>query len=55
MTGAGAESPAYLEAIERFVYQWRLLDGERHAGSKPEGNNRGIRFAFAPLAPGGKP
>ncbi len=63
MTGAGAESPPYLEAIERFdqrlqsrhypglVYQWRLLDGERHAGSKPEGYNRGIRFAFAPLAP----
>jgi predicted alpha/beta superfamily hydrolase len=34
-----------------FVFQWRLLDGEKHTGTKAEGYSRGLRFAFAPLAP----
>jgi predicted alpha/beta superfamily hydrolase len=29
----------------------REIDGERHSGTKGEGYNRGLRFAFAPLAP----
>jgi predicted alpha/beta superfamily hydrolase len=63
MTGAGDESPAFLASIKRFnerlgqrrydglVYQWRLIDGEGHSGTKAESYNRGVRFAFAPLAP----
>jgi predicted alpha/beta superfamily hydrolase len=63
MTGAGAEAPAFLAAIQRFndrlqsrrypnlLYKWRLVDGERHAGTKPESFNRGIRYVLAPLAP----
>ncbi len=63
MTGAAAESPDFLANIKRFnerleqrpyaglVYQWRLIDGEGHTGTKAESYNRGVRFAFAPLAP----
>jgi predicted alpha/beta superfamily hydrolase len=63
MSGASEEWPAFLAAIRRFdeqlrgrsyaglAYRWRLVDGERHAGTKPESYNRGIRFVFAPLAP----
>lgn len=63
MSGAELEWPQFLDGIKRFharlasrsyegfVYQWRLVDGERHAGTKAESYNRGIRFAFAPLAP----
>jgi predicted alpha/beta superfamily hydrolase len=63
MTGAGDESPKFLEAVRRFdtrlreraypgmAYTFRLIDGERHAGTKAESYNRGVRFAFAPLAP----
>jgi predicted alpha/beta superfamily hydrolase len=63
MSGAGEEWPAFLAAIRRFdeqlrgrnyaglTYKWRLVDGERHAGTKPESYNRGVRFVFAPLAP----
>jgi predicted alpha/beta superfamily hydrolase len=63
VSGAGEESAPFLAAIQRFseklqsrryeglAYRWRLVDGERHAGTKPESFNRGIRFAFAPLAP----
>ncbi len=29
----------------------REIDGERHSGTKAEGFHRGLRFAFAPLAP----
>ena len=65
MTGAEKEWPDLLEAIKRFdvqlskranpglAYQFRLIDGERHAGTKAESYNRGVRFAFAPLAPPG--
>jgi predicted alpha/beta superfamily hydrolase len=63
VSGAGEEWPAFLAAIRRFdaqlqtrhygglAYRWRLIDGERHAGTKPEAFNRGLRFVFAPLAP----
>ncbi|MGH8017139.1 MAG: alpha/beta hydrolase, partial [Opitutaceae bacterium] len=63
MTGAGEEWPDFLDGIKRFheqlgargydgfVYKWRLIDGERHAGTKAESYNCGIRFAFEPLAP----
>lgn len=65
MTGAEKESPDFLASIQRFntrlaqrhydgwVYQWRLIDGEKHTGTKAESYNRGLRFAFAPLAPRG--
>lgn len=61
MTGASEEWPDFLHGIQRFneqlksrsyqgfVYEWRLVDGERHAGTKAESYNRGVRFAFAPL------
>lgn len=61
MTGASAEWPHFLEPIQRFnarlrtrayptlEYEWRLIDGERHAGTKAESYNRGVRHAFAPL------
>jgi predicted alpha/beta superfamily hydrolase len=63
MTGAGDEWPDFLNGIRRFdarlrermypdlVYEFRLIEGERHAGTKAESYNRGVRFAFAPLAP----
>lgn len=63
MSGASEEWPDLLDGIKRFntrlekrpyaglTYQWRLVDGERHAGTKAESYNRGVRFAFAPLAP----
>ena len=31
-------------------YEFRLVEGERHAGTKAESYTRGLRFAFAPLA-----
>lgn len=61
MTGAGNEWPSFLDGIRRFdarlrrranpdlVYEFRIIDGERHAGTKAESYNRGVRFAFAPL------
>ena len=63
MTGAAAEFPDLLAGVKRFdarlreraypglAYEFRLIDGERHAGTKPESFNRGVRFAFAPRAP----
>jgi uncharacterized protein len=33
---------------EAFEYQFRVVDGEKHAGTKPEGYSRGIRFTFQP-------
>ncbi len=32
-------------------YQFRIIDGERHAGMQIESYVRGLQFAFAPLAP----
>lgn len=63
MSGAEKEWPEFLAAIQRFdrvlqdrhypglTYRWRLVEGERHAGTKAESYTRGLRFAFAPLAP----
>jgi uncharacterized protein len=64
LTGAAEEWPEFLTAILRFhaqvskrtyggsfTYQWRLIDGERHTGTKAESYNRGVRFTFAPRAP----
>lgn len=63
MTGAAAEFPDLLAGVKRFdvrlreraypglAYEFRLIDGERHAGTKPESFNRGMRFAFALRAP----
>jgi predicted alpha/beta superfamily hydrolase len=63
MTGAEKEWPDFLGNIKRFnerlqsrhyagfTYQWRLIDGEGHTGTKAESYNRGLRFAFVPLAP----
>jgi uncharacterized protein len=62
ISGASAESPDFLAGIQRFdaqlrghsymglSYQFRLVDGERHAGTKAESYNRGVRFALASLA-----
>jgi predicted alpha/beta superfamily hydrolase len=63
VSGGGNESPAFLAGIKRFsarivsrqsaglAYQFRVIDGERHAGMQFESYVRGLRFAFAPLAP----
>src|SRR5688572_26593491 len=34
-----------------LVYDFRIIDGERHAGNQIESYNRGLRFVFAPWAP----
>jgi predicted alpha/beta superfamily hydrolase len=63
LTSAEEDIPTFLEATKRFDarlrtrdlsnlrYEFRIVEGERHAGTKPESYNRGLRFAFAPLAP----
>jgi predicted alpha/beta superfamily hydrolase len=63
MTVAEKEWPAIRDAGKKFdtqlrahaypglAYEFRVIDGERHAGTKPESFNRGVRFAFAPRAP----
>ena len=63
VTGGGNESPGFLGGILRFnqriasrkhdglAYEFRIIDGERHAGMQLEAYVRGLRFAFAPLAP----
>jgi len=57
------ENPAFLSAILRYnsriasrryphlAYQFRIIDGERHAGMQLESYTRGLRFVLAPLAP----
>ena len=67
VTGGGNESPGFLGGILRFnqriasrkhaglAYEFRIIDGERHAGMQMEAYTRGLRFAFAPLAPEGGP
>jgi predicted alpha/beta superfamily hydrolase len=35
----------------KLAYQFRIIDGERHAGMQLESYNRGVRFVFAPIAP----
>ncbi len=63
VTGAEYEWPAFLAGIQRYqallptlkhpglVWQSRVIDGERHAGTKAESYTRGMRFVFEPLAP----
>jgi predicted alpha/beta superfamily hydrolase len=63
VTGAEFEWPKFLAAIKRYqaalpelkhpglTFQSRIIDGERHAGTKAESYARGLRFVFAPLAP----
>jgi len=63
VSGADHEWPAFFGAIQRFnaqmhthaypslAYQYRVVDGEHHAGTKGESYSRGLRFAFAPLLP----
>lgn len=60
VTAGEAEWPELVAAIRRFDaqlrartpaglrYQFRLIDGEAHAGSKPEAFNRGLRAALKP-------
>jgi uncharacterized protein len=62
MTVGGNETPWYLDgpmrenqrlAIHKFpklVYEFRVIEGERHAGGQMEAYTRGLRFVFAPLA-----
>jgi predicted alpha/beta superfamily hydrolase len=57
------ESPAFRRGIMRYhervssrehdglAYQFRVIDGERHAGMQTESYTRGLRFIFKPLAP----
>jgi predicted alpha/beta superfamily hydrolase len=63
MTAGGNESPAFIADIFRMnqrlatrkypklTHEFRVIDGERHAGMQLESYNRGIRFVFAPVAP----
>jgi hypothetical protein len=63
MTGGELEARDFLGNMKRFneqlashhydglAYQWRVLDGEGHTGTKAETYSRGLRFAFVPLAP----
>ncbi len=57
------ENPGFLSAILQYnsriasrryphlAYQFRIIDGERHAGMQLESYTRGLRFVLAPLAP----
>jgi predicted alpha/beta superfamily hydrolase len=40
-----------LRKYAKLAYDFRIIDGERHAGNQIESYNRGLRFVFAPLAP----
>lgn len=63
VSGGGHESPGFLDGIKRYdervrsrkheglAYEFRIIEGERHAGMQFESYVRGLRFAFAPLAP----
>jgi predicted alpha/beta superfamily hydrolase len=58
LSGAADEWPEFLAAVVRFekrvreraypdlAYEWRLIDGARHSGTKAEGFTRGLQFAF---------
>ena len=58
LSGAAEEWPYFLGPLVRFkervwaraypglALQWRLIDGEKHSGTKAEGFTRGLRFAF---------
>jgi len=63
LTTAENEWPSFVAGIKRFDAQvetrkyegfdckFRVIDGERHAGTKPESYVRGMRYVFVPLAP----
>jgi predicted alpha/beta superfamily hydrolase len=63
MSGAEDEWPGFLAGVRRMdetlrarpfpglAYRWRLVDGERHSGTKAEAFTRGLRFVLAPWAP----
>jgi uncharacterized protein len=63
MTAAEREEPWFVAAVRKFeaqlrahayaglTHEFKVIEGERHAGTKPESFNRGVRFAFAPRAP----
>ncbi|HTZ20370.1 MAG TPA: alpha/beta hydrolase-fold protein, partial [Opitutaceae bacterium] len=63
VSGGGNESPGYLGGIKRFdqrivsrqyaglAHEFRIIEGERHAGMQLEAYTRGLQFIFAPLAP----
>ncbi len=63
VSGGGNETPEFLGGILRYnqrvasrqhaglAYEFRIIDGERHAGMQLESYTRGLRWAFAPLAP----
>lgn len=63
VAGGGNESPSFLGGVLRMnqrivsrhykglAYDFRIIDGERHAGMQFEAYVRGLRFVFAPLAP----
>jgi predicted alpha/beta superfamily hydrolase len=63
MTVGGNEATGFVPPIlrmnQRFApgrypklaYEFRIIDGERHAGNQLESYNRGLRFVFAPMAP----
>jgi predicted alpha/beta superfamily hydrolase len=63
MSGATEDRGDFLRDIQKYdahlrqrnypglVYEWRLVQGQGHGGTGPESFARGIRFAFAPIAP----
>ncbi|MEK7393598.1 MAG: alpha/beta hydrolase-fold protein [Fibrobacterota bacterium] len=63
LSTASEEWPDFTKAIRVFndtldahkiaglVKKWRIVDGERHAGTKAESYNRGLRYILSPLAP----
>jgi len=63
VSGGGNESPGFLGGILRYhqrvssrkhpelAYEFRIIDGERHAGMQFEAYVRGLRFVFEPIAP----
>lgn len=63
MTMGGNETPGFVGPIlemnqrlakrkyPKLVWDFRVIDGERHAGMQLESYNRGVRFVFAPIAP----
>ena len=60
MSGAEKEWPTFFGEIlafnellksagyDDFEYKFRIVDDEKHAGTKPEGYSRGVRYAFRP-------
>jgi predicted alpha/beta superfamily hydrolase len=63
MTVGQNEGPGYVTSVLRMnqrlgsrkypnmAYDFRIIDGARHAGMQIEAYNRGIQFVFAPIAP----